>query len=54
MNHLYYVGELMVYKDYKVGDSVVIEGTALSDEETKTLFKLTMRGNNAGSVPTMR
>ena len=53
MNHLYYVGELMVYKDYKVGDSVVIEGTALSDEETKALFKLTMRGNNAGSVSTM-
>ena len=54
MNHLYYVGELVVYKDYKVDDSVVIEGTALSDEETKALFKLTMRGTNVGSVPTMR
>lgn len=40
MTNLYYVDELVVYTTNKVGDSVVIEGNVLNDEETEKLWRV--------------
>ena len=41
-------GYLVVYKSYTVGSSKIVESAALSDEETKKLFTLTVGAKKNG------